>query len=146
MKHQRLPVIISGQPRGYAKCRAVTGADGFVFLSGAVGRDCETGYIPERLADQTKIAMESIKQRLEEYGLSLANIVLKRRYFKGTFPDGMGSDPEILESNVVLEKFWGDNCPEFLRENNPPATTIFGVTALEWPELLTEIEVIAAIS
>ena len=146
MEMQRSPVIVSGQSRGYAKGSAVTRASGFVFLSGAVGRGCETGIVPAGLAEQTKIAMENIKSRLEEYGSSLQNIVSIRLYLKGTFPDGMNNDPEIIKSNIALQKFWSENCPEFKKDNNPPVNTRLGVTALGLSELLIEIEVIAAIS
>ncbi|MBW1799561.1 MAG: RidA family protein [Deltaproteobacteria bacterium] len=145
MEIQRSPVIIAGQPAVYAKGSAVTGAKGFVLLSGSVGIDVDTGTIPEGAGEQAKLAMENIKARLEEYGSSLKNILLVRKYIKGGFPDGIVNDPVYGEIGGAIERFWADHCPEFLKENNPPASTLLGVTSLATPEYLLEIEVVAAV-
>jgi len=145
MEIHRSPLIVAGKPRGYAKGTRVIGAKGFVWLSGVVGFDPDTGEIPEGMREQTKLTMANIKSRLEEYGISLKNIVLLRQYFKGEFPNGMFNDPKYPECAAVIEEFWKENCPEFLKENNPPALTIVGVTALARPQLLLEIDVVAAV-
>lgn len=145
MEIQRSQVVVAGQPAGYAKASAVTGAKGFVLVSGSVGIDVKTGKIPEGAGEQVKLAMENIKARLEEYGSSLKNILFVRRYVVGEFPNGIYNDPAFQEGNKAIQEFWRENCPEMLRENNPPANTLVGVTALARPEFLVEIEVIAAI-
>jgi len=145
METQRSPVVVAGQHGGYAKCNSVTGAKGFVILSGSVGIDVNTGKIPEGGGEQARLAMENIKARLEEYGSSLKNILFWRRYIKGEFPNGILSDPRYLEMDKALQEFWKENCPEFLKANNPPASSLLGVTALAQPGFLIEIEVIAAI-
>lgn len=145
MQIQRSPVVIAGQLGGYAKGSSVTGARGFVILSGSLGIDVKTGKIPEGRGAQAKLAMENIKARLEEYGSSLKNILFWRRYIKGEFPNGILNDPRYQEMDKALQEFWQENCPEFLKGNNPPASTLLGVTALAQPECLIEIEVIAAI-
>ena len=145
MEIHRTPMIVAGQPRGYAKGTRAIGAKGFVWLSGVVGFDPDTGEIPEGIREQTKLTMENIKSRLEEYGTSLQNIVLLRQYFKGEFPNGVFSDPKYPESAAVIEEFWKENCSEFLKENNPPAITILGVTALARPQIFLEIDVVAAV-
>ena len=142
---ERTPVIIAGKPGGYGKGTRVTGAKGFVLLSGATGFDTNTGKIPEGIGEQAKLAMEHIKAWLEEYGSSVKNIMFVRRYFKGEFPSGIVSDPKYQEGEKAIQEFWRENYPEFLRENNPPASTLLGVTALARPEFLVEIEVVAAI-
>ena len=145
MQIQRSPVVIAGQPGGYAKGSSVTGAKGFVILSGSLGIDVNTGEVPEGGGEQAKLAMENIKARLEEYGSSLKNILFWRRYIKGEFPNGIVNDPGYQEMDKALQEFWKENYPEHLRENNPPASTLLGVTALAQPACLIEIEVIAAI-
>ena len=144
MEIKRSPVIIAGQPAVYAKGSVVTGPKGLVFLSGSVGIDVNTGKVPKGAGEQAKLAMENIKARLEEYGSSLNNILLVRKYIKGGFPDGIVNDPVYQEIGEATEKFWVDHCPEFLKENNPPASTLLGVSALAQPEFLLEIEVVAA--
>ena len=89
--------------------------------------------------------MENIKSRLEEYGSSLKNILFIRRYIKGEFPNGMINDPKCQEVRQAMEDFWQENHPEFLRENNPPASTLVGLTGLARPEFLVEIALLSAI-
>ena len=145
MDIQRSPVMVKGQSAPYAKGTRVVGNNGFVWLSGSVGIDVETGKVPEEAGLQAKLSMENIKARLEEYGSSLKNIVHIWWYQVGLFPDGMSSDPRHDEIRDVVEEFWRVNCPEFLRGNNPPASTFLGVTSLARAEYLIEITVVAAI-
>ena len=145
MEIRRSPVIIAGDPAVYAKGSAVTGAKGHVFLSGSVGVDVNTGKVPEGAGEQARLALENIKARLEEYGSSLSNILLVRKYIKGEFPDGIIVDPMYQEIGKAIESFWADHCPEFLKENNPPASTLLGISALAQSEYLLEIEVVAAL-
>ena len=145
MEIHRTPLLVGGKSRGYATGTRTIGAKGFVWLSGVVGFDPDTGEIPAGMAEQTKLTMQNIKSRLEEYGTSPKNITLLRFYFKGEFPNGIFSDPTYSEFTAVIEEFWKENCPEFLREKNPPALTVIGVTGLGKPELLLEIDVVAAV-
>ena len=145
MEIKRSRVIIAGQPASYAKGSAVTDAKGLVFLSGSVGVDVNTGEVPKGASEQAKLAMENIKARLEECGSSLNRILLVRKYIKGEFPNGIANDPSYREIREAIENFWVDHCPEFLKKNNPPASTLLGVSALAQPEYLLEIEIVAAI-
>ncbi len=145
MEIQRFPVIIAGELRNWGKSTIVTGAKGFVFLGGAVGIEMDTGAIPEGIGEQTRMAMEHVREALEECGSSLENIVFFRRYVKGQFPNGILNDSGYLESMNVLQEFWKENCPQFLAGRNPSASSLIGVTALAFPELKIEIEVVAAI-
>jgi len=145
MEIRRSPAIVAGEPARWGKSTVVTGAKGYVLLGGAIGMDMATAQIPQTMREQTKKAMENIKEALEECGASLNNILFMRRYMKGQFPNGMRNTPEYQESISALEEFWGENCPEFRIGNTPPASTLIGVTALALPELKIEIEVIAAI-
>jgi len=145
MEIKRSSVVIAGQKRAYAKGAAATGAGGIVTLSGATGQDEKTGKVAEGIGEQTKIALAVIKERLEEYGSSLENILHIWWYLVGQFPDGIGATPEWKECAKAVEEFWKENCPEFYYKNNPPAGTLLGVTALAGPQLKIEIMVIAAV-
>lgn len=146
MEIKRSPVIIAGKPAVYAKGSAVTGGKGHVFLSGSVGVDINTGNVPKGAGEQARLALENIKARLEEYGSSLNNILLIRKYIKGEFPNGIVTDPIYQEISDAIESFWAEHCPEFLNDNNPPASTLLGVSALAQKDYLLEIEVVAAIA
>ncbi len=145
MEIQRAPIVIAGQAREWARGTGVVGARGFVFLSGSVGFDLNTGKIPEGAGEQAKLALENIKGALEEYGSSLKNIVHIYQFVKGQFPNGVSNDPKWTEISHAMQDFWKENCPEFRHENNPIAETLIGVTSLAMPELQVEIQAVAAI-
>ena len=145
MEIQRDPVVIGGRSMPYAKGTKVVGNRGLVWLSGSIGVDVKTGEVPKEPAAQAKLSMENIKTRLEEYGSSLNNIMHIWLYQKGLFPNGMASDPSHDEIRDAIEDFWRENCPEFLRGNNPPSSTALGVTSLARAEYLLEILVVAAL-
>ena len=145
MEIQRPPVIVAGKQAGYAKGAKVMGARGFVALAGSVPIDVGTGKIPDDMGERARIVMQNIKDRIEEYGSSLKNILIWRRYIVGDFPNGVINDPKYQEMDKALQDFWRENCPEFLRENNPPASTLLGVPSLAQSGFSLEIEVVAAI-
>ncbi len=145
MEIQKLPFFLAGKQAEFGKGTKVIGAKGFVWLSGSAGHDPNTGKIPEGGGEQARIVMENIKVALADFGASLKNIVFWRRYIKGEFPNGIINDPGYREIDRALQEFWRENCPEFLKTNMPPGQTLLGVTSLALPELLVEIEVIAAI-
>ena len=138
-------MVVAGQAQGYAKGARATGASGIVFMSGRCGRDDETGKNLEGPRAQTKIALEKIKQGLEELGASLENILHITTYTKGEFPNGLSNDPIRIEISNAIQEFWKEHCPEFVKGNNPPAMTGVGVTALGQPEWYVEIQVVAAV-
>lgn len=146
MEILRSPVIIAGQPQGYAKGTVANGAKGIVFLAGALGSNPVTGTVPEGAGEQAKLAMEAIKLRLEEFGSSLENILHIWIYMKGQFPDGIAGDPGWRNASKAMQDFWKTNHPEFQWKVNPPAVTLLGVTSLVRPEYKLEIEVAAAVA
>ena len=87
MEITRMPLTIAGQVASYSKGAAVFGARGFVLLSGSVGIDVQTGKIPAGVGEQTRLAWENIRTRLEEAGTSMSNALFMRRYLVGLFPD-----------------------------------------------------------
>ena len=146
MEINRTPTVIAGQPMAWAKGTSAIGARGFVFLSGCTGTDHTTGKTPEGAGEQARIAMETIKAELAQFGSSLKNIMHIWEYVKGEFPNGVVNDPKWAEITKAMQEFWKENCPEFLSDNNPPASTLLGVTSLARPEYHLEIMVVAAIA
>jgi len=91
---------------------ALSGAAGFVFLSGAEGQTKAVWEIEEGMAGQTRLTLEKIKERLEQFGTSLNNICHMWIYIVGSeFPDGVGADPKWREAAEVTGDFWKGNCP-----------------------------------
>lgn len=146
MQIYRTPFVIGGKPQEWAKGTGVIGARGFVFLSGSVGMDINTGKLPEGAGEQAKLAMENIKAMLAQYSSSLKNIMHMWLYVVSNSPNGIVDDPKWQETSKAMQEFWRENCPEFLNGNNPPAETLLGVASLALPGQYLEIMVIAAIS
>ncbi len=125
---------------------AVWGAGGFVFLSGAEGIDSDTDAVVEGIGAQTRLAMEKIKERLEEFGTSLDNICHMWVYIAGPeFPDAVVGDPRMQEFRRVRNEFWDQYCPQFRSDRKPPASTLLGVSSLARKGMHIEITVVAAL-
>ena len=126
---------------------AVWQAGGFVFLAGAEGRDPDTDEVPEGIGAQARIAMQKIKERLEQFGTSLDNICHIWYYVKGPdFPNGVALDPKWVEAKKAIEQFLAESgYPEMCKDKKPPATTLLGISSLALKEMLIEITVIAAL-
>lgn len=96
---------------------------------------------------QARIAMKKIKERLEEFGTTLAMICHVWYYIKGPdFPNGVALDPKWIEAKEAIEAFlvesgYGEMC----RDKKPPATTLLGISSLALKKMLIEITVIAAL-
>lgn len=99
--------------------------EGWVFVSGQVGRDAATGEIPRSFGGQTRLAIDNLRRALESEGASLRT-VLKTTVF-------IRREECFAEMNSIYA--------ESFDEPYPARTTI--VTALARPELDFEIEAVA---
>jgi enamine deaminase RidA (YjgF/YER057c/UK114 family) len=100
---KRYPLYYAGRRMHWAK-GAVAG--GFVFLAGTEGLDPETLKPVEGIKAQTRLALEKIKQRLEEMGSSLSNIVKLTYYIVGDFPEGIVSSQKYQEMAEARDEFF----------------------------------------
>jgi 2-iminobutanoate/2-iminopropanoate deaminase len=103
-------------------------ANGFVFVSGQIAVNPETGKLVESdITVQTKQVMENLKMVLKTKGVSIKDVVKTGVFLK---------NPEELPAmNSVYETYFTDN---------KPARTI--VPGVEWkPGVLIEIDAIATI-
>ena len=101
-------------------------ANGFVFVSGQVGRDTE-GNLPLDLEGQVRQCMENIRVILEASGSSLDRVVRV-----GAFLSNVEDFPEF--NRVYLEHFQDDRLP---------ARTAVEGGRFSSPEMLVEIDVTA---
>lgn len=103
-------------------------ANGFLFVSGAVGTDPDTGAVagPD-IESQTRQTLENIKSTLESLGSSMEKVV-KSTVFLTNIED-------FARMNQVYATFFPKEAP--------PARSTVAVAALARPELIVEIEVIA---
>jgi len=103
-----------------------------IYVSGQVALD-EKGELVGRgdLRAQTRKAFENLKLALAAAGADFENVVKMNYYIVGYRPEHLAPIREVRS--------------EYLSRTHPPASTLVGVTSLVQPELLLEIEVVAAV-
>jgi enamine deaminase RidA (YjgF/YER057c/UK114 family) len=134
----------------WGKATVVTGAKGYVFLSGntATAEDYDPlnqrgGAVGPAEAQWREI-LANIKSDLEEVGSSLEHLIKMTFYVKGPFPNGgVLSSPNFRLD--VMDEFFAEHCPKHCSCNNPPPSEVIGVAALAHPDLVIEIVAIAAL-
>lgn len=140
-----------GRLMPWGKGTVVTGAKGFVFLSGntATPDDYEPfatggGAAVGDAAAQWRNILANIKSDLEELGTSLEHLIKLTFFVKGPFPSGgVLSSPNFRQD--VLDEFFARHCPKHCSTNNPPPSEVIGVAALAHPDLVIEIVAVAAV-
>lgn len=116
-------------PTGYTHV-VTTDAPKLVFISGQIGIDPQ-GKIQEGLRAQTIHVFENLKTALASVGATFDDVV-KVTYLIVNFK---------AEDRVLLREIRAD----YFNPEHPPASTLIGVQALALPELLIEVEAIAAV-
>jgi 2-iminobutanoate/2-iminopropanoate deaminase len=97
-----------------------------IFTGGKVGIDPVTGLIGRNIKEQTKLALENIKEVLEAEGASIENIIKVTLFITDM------SEYEMM--NEVYKEFF---------KGIPPARLCVGIKELAIPELKIEIDAIA---
>jgi enamine deaminase RidA (YjgF/YER057c/UK114 family) len=140
----------SGKLMPWGKGTVVTGANGFVYLSGntATSDDYDPvgkgGGAVGDAAAQWRAILANIKSDLEELGSSLDYLIRLTFFVKGPFPDGgVLSSPNFRLD--VLDQFFAEHCPKHCSYNNPPPSEVIGVVALAQSDLVIEIVAVAAL-
>jgi enamine deaminase RidA (YjgF/YER057c/UK114 family) len=139
-----------GKLMPWGKGTVVTGAKGFVYLSGntATSDDYDPigkgGGAVGDAAAQWRAILANIKSDLEELGSSLDHLIRLTFFVKGPFPDGgVLSSPNFRMD--VLDQFFAAHCPKHCSTNNPPPSEVIGVAALAQSDLVIEIVAVAAL-
>ena len=141
------PVYHAGKKLQFATGQAVRNMGGLVFLSSTEGTDPDTNKTRPGIKAQTKLALERIRDRLEEFGTSLDNILDMWYFIVGPeFPKGVLGDQKWKDAAEVINEFWRENgVPKFCWENNPLGGTLLGISGLPKEGMLIEIRVVAAL-
>lgn len=158
MELKRHPLYYGGQMMPWAMGTTVTGAKGFVWVSGTEGRDPDSPEVKlmgedrglvtgvaEGAEAQSLMCWEKIKSGLEEMGSSLDNIIKITSYVVGPFPDGVVNHPTWLAHFKVREEFFRKHCPDLRADVNPPAHDLIGIAGLADKRMIIEIAVVAAV-
>ena len=118
-------------PGGYSHVVSVE-ASTLIFISGQVAYNENFELVGEEdLASQTRQVMENLKLALGAAGASFEDVI-KFTIFVVDYC------PEVRDRIIAIRD-------EFINTARPPASTLLGVQSLARPELLIEIEAVAAI-
>lgn len=116
-------------PHGYTHVVRAEGGK-LVFVSGQVALDAKGALVGrDDLGAQVRQAYENLKTALAAAGATFADVVKSNTYVVNFKP------ADIATIRAVRR--------EFLAAENPPASTLVGVSALAYEGLLIEIEAIA---
>jgi 2-iminobutanoate/2-iminopropanoate deaminase len=104
-------------------------ANGFLFVSGNVAVDSETGAKGEGgIKEQTRLVLKNLKQLVEDAGSSFEDVVRVNVYLTDI--------NDFSGMNEVYKEFFPDE---------PPTRTTVGVKELSSPIFIVEIDLIAAL-
>lgn len=132
MKKQVYPLYYNGTKQRFA--RSVVVGD-LIFLSGSSGRTMETGEVcSDDIEEQMIVALDKIKAALEEAGSTMEHIVKTTIYLKRL------EDYNLMRD--IEQKYYMKHAPLLIEE--PPASTFIQPASLSRPNMLVEIDVIAA--
>jgi 2-iminobutanoate/2-iminopropanoate deaminase len=117
---------ILGRP-GAPYAKAVK-SNGFLFVSGNVGVNPETGQVPEGgIGPQTRQVLDNLKATVESLGCSFDDVVKVNVYLVDI--------EDFAQMNEVYKEYFSE----------PPTRTTVGINALARPEFLIEIDLMAAL-
>lgn len=123
-------VATSGAPEALGAYSQAVKANGFVFVSGQLGIDPETGELAGKGAGiQTQRAMLNIENILQAAGSSLKNVVRATIYMRNA--------EDFSKINAEYAKFFADGVK--------PARVAFGSNVIPKPGAMVEIDAIAVV-
>ncbi|MGX2994826.1 RidA family protein [Streptomyces sp. JNUCC 64] len=116
-------------PFGYSHTVAVPAGTELVFVSGQYGSDPDGAVVSADFAEQVKRTFHNLGTALAAHGLVLGDVVQLRTYVVDHDFGKLGAITGAVREN------WG---------GRPPAQTLLGVASLAAPEVLFEVEAVAA--
>ncbi|MCF2533457.1 RidA family protein [Yinghuangia soli] len=116
-------------PFGYSHTAAIPAGTELVLVAGQYGSGPDGAVVSDEFADQVKQTFRNIETALAAHGLDLSHVVQLRTYVV---------DHDVTKLGPIagaVQEHWG---------TNPPTQTLLGVASLAAPDVLFEVEAIAA--
>ena len=126
------PKELGAAPKFYSHAVAVSGQGKLVYVSGQVswGPDGKVVGAGDMRA-QCRQVFDNVTAVLKSAGATWGDIIKLNGYMVGVTPENVAAYSEVRQ--------------DYLKRGQMPASTLVGVTALVQPELLLEMEVVAAV-
>ncbi|MGI9595533.1 MAG: RidA family protein [Acidimicrobiales bacterium] len=116
-------------PFGYSHTAGVSAGTELVFVAGQYGSGTDGMVLSAAFTDQVPQAFNNVGVALAAHGLDLSHVVQLRTYVVNLDFDKLGVIAEAVRGGCGAE---------------PPTQTVIGVAGLATPEILFEVEAIAA--
>ena len=116
-------------PFGYSHTARVPAGTELVFVAGQYASSPDGAVVSSTFAEQVRRAFHNLGVALDAHGLDLSHVVQLRTYVVNHDFEKLGAIAEVVQSG------WGDR---------PPTQTVLGVASLATPEILFEVEAVAA--
>ncbi|MGW6705912.1 RidA family protein [Streptomyces sp. NPDC054956] len=116
-------------PFGYSHTATVTAGSELVFISGQYGSDPDGAVVSADFAEQVKQTFRNIGTALDAHGLDFGHVVQLRTYVVNHDMSKLGPIAG------AVQEVWG---------TKPPTQTLIGVASLATPDVLFEVEAVAA--
>lgn len=116
-------------PFGYSHTAAVPAGTELVFVSGQYGSGPDGAVISTDFAEQVQQAFRNVGVALAAHGLDLGDVVQLRTYVVDPDFEKLGAIAQAVQAGC------GDT---------PPTQTVIGVAGLATPDILFEVEAVAA--
>ena len=132
MKKQYLNPKEMSTPRFYSHAVTAEGTGKLVYVSGQVSWDAAGNVVGKGdMRAQSEQVFKNVAAALKAAGAGWGDVIKMNGYMVGMNAERVGAYREVRQ--------------RFLKEGALPASTLVGVEALVHPDLLLEVEVIAAI-
>ena len=116
-------------PFGYSHTVRVPSGTELVLVAGQYGSRPDGAVVSTEFAEQVRQAIANLATAVSTHGLDLEHVVQLRTYVVDHDFDKLGTLTEVVQER------WG---------TSPPTQTILGVASLALPDILFEVEAIAA--
>ena len=116
-------------PLGYSHTASIAPGTELVLVAGQYGSSTDGAVVSPAFAEQVRHAFRNLGVALAAHGLDLNHVVQLRTYVVNHDFDKLAAIAEAVQSG------WGAN---------PPTQTVIGVASLATPEILFEVEAVAA--
>ena len=116
-------------PFGYSHTASIPPGTELVLVSGQYGSSTDGAVVSTDFTEQVRHAFRNLGVALAAHGLDLSHVVQLRKYVVNHDFDKLAAIAEAMRSG------WSAN---------PPTHTLVGVASLATPEILLEVEAVAA--
>jgi enamine deaminase RidA (YjgF/YER057c/UK114 family) len=116
-------------PFGYSHTATIPAGSELVLVSGQYGSGTDGAVVSPDFSEQVRRAFHNLRAALAAHGLDLTHVVQLRTYVVGLDGAKLGAIAQAVQAGCGA---------------TPPTQTVLGVAGLAMPDILVEVEAVAA--